>query len=147
MYAVLPSTSLASRDADIYVCTQGDQQPLQLYNVYAEVEPRPDVPEGKLFLSGCISDTTDEDYIIQTIYERLKLPKGKDGKVGITYTPHKGDKVCRLNFAVREDEDGLADIVFAKNRPARKEKKQQTGMSVSYFCARICRFLTEFLDR
>jgi hypothetical protein len=131
------STSFAWREADIYVRAQGDQQTLQLYSVYAVVEPRPGNPEGMIFMTGCISDDTDEDYIIQTVYERLEIPKGKDGKVGITYTPHKGDKTCRSTFAVREDVDGLADIVFARKRPARKEKNLDTGMSVCSLCASI----------
>jgi hypothetical protein len=101
------------------------------------VEPDADHPDGMVFLTGCFSDDADEDYIIQTIYERLKIPKGKDGKVSITYTPHKGGNICRSTFAVREDVDGQADIVFTRTRPARKEKPQQTGMSALSFCKPI----------
>lgn len=89
-----------------------------------------------VFLTGCFSDDADEDYIIRTIDERLKIPRGRDGKVSITYTPHKGGNICRSSFAVREDGDGQADIVFTRQRPARKEKTQKTGMSPHLFARR-----------
>lgn len=130
MYATLPSTSFVWREADIYVCAQSNRQTLKLYNVHAVVEPSADDTEGFPFLAGCISDDTDEDYIIQTIYERLRIPKGKDGKVGITYIPHKGTKPSRSSFAVREDKGGLADIVFSSKRQTWKEKQKHTSMSV-----------------
>lgn len=71
---------------------------------------------------GCFSDDTDEDYIIQTVYDRLNIPKGKDGKVSITYVPQHGETLCRSTFAVREDTEGQADMVFTRKRAPQKER-------------------------
>jgi hypothetical protein len=133
MYALVPVAFFAAYEAD-NCCAQGDQLPLQPYNVNAVVAPSDEYPEGKIFLVGCFSDDTDEDYITQTVYDRLNIPKGRDGKVSITYVPLKGETLCRSTFAVRKDKEGQADMVFTRKRAPQKEEevvKEHTGTASS----------------
>ena len=121
-------------DSNLTRCAQLEQQALTPYPLNVLVEPCPEHPQGRVPVTGCFSDDTDEDYIIDTIYDRLKIPKGKDGKVSIPYIPLKSTTTRRSKFSVREDKLGQADMVFTRKRPAPKDNPSQSqshiGMSI-----------------
>jgi hypothetical protein len=91
------------------------------------------------------SDETDEDYILETVRERLNLDKSeKDGKV-IVFWKLKGEgKISKTRCAVRPDKDGEADMVFTTKVAEKTEsgsKQEQLGTSI---LGGLCKVLVWF---
>jgi hypothetical protein len=80
--------------------------------IFALVPPSKVYPDGKAPLGAHYSDKTDENYIVERVNHRLKLPPLSDGKVVMSWVPEEGGEVISQRFAVWPDEKGLADVVF-----------------------------------
>jgi hypothetical protein len=103
--------------------------------IYALVTPSEDCEDGKQPLWSCHSDKTDEDYIIETIFERLNLKRGRDGKVIVTWVPQEGGRTKRTKCAVLPDNEGLADMVFTTRTV---EEKKEPGSKRQFLGTYIC---------
>jgi hypothetical protein len=97
---------------------------------------------GKQPLCCRYSDETDEDYILETVRERLNLDKlDKDGKVTVFWKPKGEGKTSKTRCAVWPDEEGEADMVFTTKVAEKAEsgsKQEQLGTSI---LGGLCRIL------
>jgi hypothetical protein len=90
--------------------------------IFALIPPSKYYPDGRVPLGAHYSDKTDENYIVERVNHRLKLPPSLDGNVVMSWVPLEGREVISQKFAVWPDEKGLADVVFT-TRAGEKENE------------------------
>jgi hypothetical protein len=123
--------------------------------IFALVPPSKAYPNGRAPLGPLrahYSDKTDEDYIVERVNHRLKLPPLSDGTVVMSWVTEEGGKVMTQRFAVWPDEKGLADVVFKsqvgekENEPVLKplfpDMSFSTGSGIAFFIVELAVVLT-----
>jgi hypothetical protein len=103
---------------------------------------------GKQPLCCHYSDETDEDYILETVRERLNLAKSdKDGKVTVFWKPQGGGKTSKTRCAVWPDEEGKADIVFTTKVTEKTESESKQEQLGTLILGELCRVLIRLCSR
>ena len=78
------------------------------------------------------SGQLDEDCIRKSVFNRLGLEKGKDGKVLIPWAPRSGGKTQLSNFTIRPDSEMTADVeIMSKALKGKEEIEKEKHVRMS----------------
>lgn len=97
-------------------------------SVTVVVKVTPECPDGLEAALILYSESEDESYILKTICEKYGLLPGPEGKVNVKYYPKGSKKSAIERCSIRMDDDGEADLVFAK-KPTKEGPKEGEAVS------------------
>jgi hypothetical protein len=97
-------------------------------SVFVLVKVTAECPDGQEAALVLYSESEDESYILKTICEKCGLLPGPDGKVSVRYYRKGSTKSATEKCNIRLDDDGEADLVFAR-KPTKDEPKEGEAVS------------------